>query len=394
MIRHLLRTRIACVWTFASVVVLVIPQGGATANFKPFLSPSTAAGVVVASTSGGRLVVLPSMVGPAPRLGSPGAVAVAPRGNIVYAAPEWGRRNGQLLTFSLVNRRLKELSSIRLGGTGAVSIAVSPDAKSLVVANYSSSSVSVVRLDARGLPGEVATLPTPKVPSNPHAVAFLGTTVVVTDLRNNRLDLLSIDAKPGWLGSVPMRSGDGPRSLAIVNDRQFLVSNELSNTVLCLVSEKGSITEQGRLELGGSVLSDLSSPAPTSPIATSVGPSVAPTVASAASAAPTVAPTVASAGSAGSARRSKPADIVSTSPTTGAVVVRAPDELIRFSVGSDCQLRITSREFDVVDRPRPLVTRGTELWMGISTAVMVSGSGDNWGAIPTSDPVYAMAVVR
>ncbi len=329
-------------------LLVVITSTGAKASSLRLLPPSTASAVVVAATSKGSIIVLPTMTGPAVKMGGPGTVAVNTRGNIVYAAPEWGRRTGQLLTLSLTGRRLKELSSVRLGGTGAVSIAVAPDAKSLVVANYSTSSVSVVRLDARGIPMEVVTIATPTVPSAPHAVAFFGENVVLTDLRNDRLELLSIVGKPRWLGSIAMRSGDGPRSIAVLNDRQLVVSNELANSVSCFVSDKGSLIERGRVELGGGA----------------------------------------------GAQAPKPADIVATSETSGAVVVRGPDELIRFSVRADCQLEVTKREFDVVDSPRPLVRRGPEIWMGISTAVMVSAVGDNWGAISTQDPVYAMVVVR
>lgn len=357
--RHFIRSRNCLMGALA----LLFPHTASWADSKPFLSPSTASAVVVASTSSGGLIVLPTMTGPALKLGGPGAVAVSPHGNLVYAAPEWGRRTGHLLTVSLTGRRLKELSSVRLGGSGAVSIAVAPDARSLVVANYSSSSVSVVRLDLRGMPTEVIAVRTHIAPSNPHAVVFLGATAVVTDLRNDRVDFLSIDANPKWVGSVLMRPGDGPRSIAVVNDRQFLVSNELSNSVSCLLSDKGSFSERGRVDLGGSAIS---------------GPS--------ASSPPRVAPPT--------AMRPKPAEIVVTSATAAAVVVRGSDELVRLSFGPECQLGVVARESDVVDRPRPLVNRGAEIWMGISTAVMVTGSRDNWGAIATRDPVYSMVVVR
>jgi DNA-binding beta-propeller fold protein YncE len=341
------------------------PVSASSAGSRRFVAPSTASAVVVGVSSKGNLVVLPTMAGSAIKLGAPGTVAVDSRLNLVYAAPEWGKRSGQLVTASLTGRRLKEVSSLKLGATGAVSIAVSPDSKSLVLANYGSSSVSVVTLDSRGIPAAVVNLPLPMRASLPHAVVFVGSTAVVTDLKNNRIELLSIDGPPKWVGSIPTRSGDGPRSLAKLSDQQLLVSNENSNTVSCLMSEGGSFAEKGRLTLTASVVSELASPNP--------GPT-------------TLAP--------GPKGQGKPAEIVATPSGGGAVVVRNPDEIVRFSVSSSCQMSITNRDFDVADSPRALASRGTEIWMPSFSAVMVSNTSNNWGAIPTREPLYSIAVVR
>jgi DNA-binding beta-propeller fold protein YncE len=339
----------------------------ASARSTKFVSPSTASAVVVGVTSKGNVVVLPTMTGAAIKLGGPGTVAVHPRFGLVYAAPEWGRRSGQLITVSLTGRHLKELANLKLGATGSVSIALSPDEKSLVVANYGSSSVSVVTLDARGIPTAVANLALPMRASLPHAVVFVGATALVTDLKNNRLEFLSVsEGAPKWVGSLSLRTGDGPRSIAKLNDQQLLVSNENSDTVSCLASNgaNASWVEKGRLSLiqPDQVLSELAS-----------GPT-------------TLAP--------GPKGQGKPAEIVATSSTGGAVVVRNPDEVVRFSVSASCQMAITNRDFDVADSPRALANRGPEVWMPNLSAVMVSNSSNNWGAIPTRDPLYSIAVVR
>ncbi len=234
-----------------------------------FLAPSTNAAVVVGVTNKGNLVVLPTMAGPAIKLGAPGTVAVHPQSGLVYAAAEWGRRGGQLVTASLNGRRLKEISSLKLGGSGAVSIALSPDVKSLVVANYGSSSVSVVTLDARGVPVSAANVPLPMRGSIPHSVVFVGNIAMITDLRNNRIESLAINAEglPKWVGSISMRSGDGPRSIAKLGEKQLLISNENSNTVSCLMADDSAgqasavWTEKGRLALTQTdqVLSELAS---------------------------------------------------------------------------------------------------------------------------------------
>jgi DNA-binding beta-propeller fold protein YncE len=363
-----------------SLIGVVAILGGsidlASARSAKFVSPSTASAVVVGVTSKGNVVVLPTMAGAAIKLGGPGTVAVHARFGLVYAAPEWGRRSGQLVTASLTGRRLKELGILKLGATGSVSIALSPDEKSLVVANYGSGTVSVVTLDARGIPTAVANMALPMRASLPHAVVFVGSTALITDLKNDRLEFLSIsDGAPKWIGSVSMRTGDGPRSIAKLSDQQLLVSNENSNTVSCLVStgasggtgadgSSASWIEKGRLSLiqPDQLLSELAS-----------GPAwLAP----------------------GTKGQGKPAEIVATSSTGGAVVVRNPDEIIRFSVSASCQMAITNRDFDVADSPRALASRGPEVWMPNLSAVMVSNSSNNWGAIPTRDPLYSIAVVR
>jgi hypothetical protein len=341
--------------------------GSSAAQTRRFLTPSAASAVVVGVTTKGTLVVLPTMNGSGIKLGAPGAVAVHPKLGIVYAAPEWGRRSGKLITASLTGRRLKELATTRLGGTGAVSIAVAPDTKTLVVANYGSSSVSVVPLDQRGMPGDGIAIALPTQGAVPHAATFVGATVVVTDLRNNRLEILDVSnaATPKWIGSTSLRVNDGPRSIAKVSERQILVSNENSNSVVCLLADGLSWVESGRLPLVGSPVSDLS--AEVTP-----GPTVLPATKG----------------------KGKPAEIVSTSTTTGAVVVRKPDEVVIFSVTASCQMAVTSRVFDVVDSPRAIVNRSTEMWLPISSAVMVSTPTTDWGAIPTREPVYSLAVVR
>ena len=290
---------------------------------------------------------------------------------LVYAAAEWGRRGGQLVTTSLNGRQLKEIGSLKRAAR-CVSIAVSPDAKSLVVANYGSSSVSVVTLDAHGVPVSAANVPLPMRASIPHSVVFVGNIAMITDLRNNRIESLAINAEglPKWVGSISMRSGDGPRSIAKLGEKQLLISNENSNTVSCLMADDSAgqasavWTEKGRLALTQTdqVLSELAS-----------GPT-------------TLAP--------GPKGQGKPAEIVATSSTGGAVVVRKPDEMIRFSASASCQMAITSRDFDVADSPRALANRGAEVWMPNLNAVMVSNSTNNWGAIPTRDPLYSIAVVR
>jgi Lactonase, 7-bladed beta-propeller len=363
-----------------SLICVVAILGGSTdlvlARSAKFVSPATASAVVVGVTSKGNMVVLPTMAGAAIKLGGPGAVAVHARFGLVYAVPEWGRRSGQLVTASLTGRRLKELGNVKLSATGSVSIALSPDEKSLVVANYGSSSVSVVTLDARGIPASVANIALPMRASLPHAVVFVGSTAIVTDLKNNRLEFLAVsDGTPKWIGSLSMRTGDGPRSIAKLSDQQLLVSNENSDTVSCLASngangaigpDAASVTwvEKGRLSLiqPGPVLSELAS-----------GPT-------------TLAPSPKGQG--------KPAEIVATSPTGGAVVIRNPDEVVRFSVSASCQMAITNRDFDVADSPRALANRGPEIWMPNLSAVMVSNTSNNWGAIPTKDPLYSIAVVR
>lgn len=125
--------------------------------------------------------------------------------------------------------RLRVLEHYDTGGTNVVHLALSPDERHLVAANYATGSVAVFRrrsdgrlaartqlLDLTGQPGPVHS---DQTGPHPHEVRFdsSGTHIVVPDKGTDRLHRLRYTASSGWLSELgpPVRAapGAGPRHL-------------------------------------------------------------------------------------------------------------------------------------------------------------------------------------
>ena len=145
--------------------------------------------------------------------------------------------------------RLQPVNRAETGGRNPVHQAFDPDGRFLLIANYSSGSVSVlpVRQDgALGEPAQVVPLPGQPGPhrveqagSHPHQIVFdpSGRYVVVPDKGLDRIFVFRFDAETGRLtptaqGSVVARSGSGPRHAAFHPTLPVLwVLNEISSTI-------------------------------------------------------------------------------------------------------------------------------------------------------------------
>lgn len=131
------------------------------------------------------------------------------------------------------------LSSVDTGGDGACHLALSPEGRRLLVANYGSGSVSSFLVGPDGRLGPLVDLvtfsgsgPDPDRQQAPHAhqVVWDGEEVLVADLGTDRLHRLQV-AEDGGLAeagpAVRLPPGSGPRHLVVLEEH-LVVACELS----------------------------------------------------------------------------------------------------------------------------------------------------------------------
>ncbi len=153
--------------------------------------------------------------------------------------------------------QLTYLNRANTGGSNGVHQAVDPSGRYLLVANYSSGSVSVMPIGADGAladPVQVVALPGQPGPhrieqagSHPHQIVFdpSGKYVVVPDKGLDRVFVFVFDPATGKLtptvqGSAVARSGSGPRRAAFHPTLTVAwVLNEIGSTVVTYYWEAG-----------------------------------------------------------------------------------------------------------------------------------------------------------
>ena len=95
----------------ASLVLPAVASTLKTARWK-----SSESSVIVAATARGLVTVVdlakPATTPMGIRIGGAAALAVNPVASLVYVAPEWGRRDGQLITLLRIGTSLQEVSSL------------------------------------------------------------------------------------------------------------------------------------------------------------------------------------------------------------------------------------------------------------------------------------------
>ncbi|MCR1781876.1 lactonase family protein [Nocardioides carbamazepini] len=170
---------------------------------------------------------------------------LGPGGGQVYAVSQ--RAGGTVHAFDVAGDAWVERSAVSSGGDVPCSVTLSPSGRHLLVANYGSGSVAVLRLEADGSIGERTDL-VEHTGSGPvagrqeaahvHQVRFdpSGSLVVVTDLGADCLYSYRFDDTTGtlaraesWRNACP--PGAGPRHLVFTSERHVVVSDELSSTV-------------------------------------------------------------------------------------------------------------------------------------------------------------------
>jgi 6-phosphogluconolactonase len=188
----------------------------------------------------GRLTRL----GVAARTPSPSFLAQHPRLPVLYAANELAP-DGTVSAFTVgADYSLTPLAVQPTGGSDPAHLAVSPDGRHLLVANYSSGSVAVHPLAPDGAPGERTDLldlvgkgPDPDRQAGPHAhmVRPDRGEWLVADLGADRVWRCRLDQFSGRLTMRPpavvAKPGTGPRHLRHSADGALLLVGELSATL-------------------------------------------------------------------------------------------------------------------------------------------------------------------
>ncbi|MEP6843184.1 MAG: beta-propeller fold lactonase family protein [Pseudolysinimonas sp.] len=151
---------------------------------------------------------------------------------------------GSVHAWGLIDGAVAVLTERSSNGVDPCHLAVSPDGRLLVVANYTSSSLATWALSEDGsLAGEGQTLslsgagldPHRQEASHPHHVLFEGHRLRVVDLGADLLRVFEVTGVAPYLSaleSIPMPRGTGPRHLAELSDRRVALSGELAATMM------------------------------------------------------------------------------------------------------------------------------------------------------------------
>ncbi len=156
-----------------------------------------------------------------------------------------GRDGGGISVMRVDHRELNPLvgTAINQGGGGPCYLALTDDDRYIISANYGSGSVSVVSLNAEGIPEKVTDTiffdAPDSVVSHPHMVFYNSTKKLyyVTDLGLDRIYLFSFDAVAGKLVAaatpfITVEKGSGPRHMVTdKGEKNLFVVNELGSTV-------------------------------------------------------------------------------------------------------------------------------------------------------------------
>lgn len=193
---------------------------------------------------------------------SPSYFCISKKRNMVYAANEVmdykGNKEGGLtaLKYDPAKGILGKIKDMQVPYGGPCFISLSPAEDYVLMANYSSSSVTVVKLDAQGIP--LAVIDSILFPvdegkiSHPHMIAFdpSGKRVYLTDLGFDRLVIYNFDNATGKLkqlenGIVKFTTGAGPRHFVFnTAGTKLYVICELNSTISVFdVDQKGMLKQ-------------------------------------------------------------------------------------------------------------------------------------------------------
>jgi 6-phosphogluconolactonase len=190
-----------------------------------------------------------SMITEAEAGASPSYFCISKKKNLIYAANEVmdfrGVKGGGVtaLKYDPGKGTVEKLKELVVPEGGPCYISLSPKEDYLLFANYSSSSVAVVKLDDNGLPDKVTdsfSFPenVGKV-SHPHMISFdrEGKKIYLTDLGLDRIVIYDFDGSNGKLkqtenGIVNFMKGAGPRHFEFSSDgTKLYVICELNSTI-------------------------------------------------------------------------------------------------------------------------------------------------------------------
>ena len=191
---------------------------------------------------------------------NPSYFCISKKKELIYAADEVMEFNsvkGGGLTALRYNPQtggIEKIKDLLIPNGGPCFISLSPREDYLLMANYSSSSIAVVKLDDKGIPVKVTDTISfasddGKV-SHPHMISFdpMGKKVYLTDLGLDRIVVYNLNAVSGHLkqienGIIPFARGSGPRHFAFNSEgTKMYVICELNSTISVFdVDENGGL---------------------------------------------------------------------------------------------------------------------------------------------------------
>ena len=194
------------------------------------------------------------------RTPSPSFLAQHPTLPVLYAVNELDP-DGAVSAFTVaVDGSLTPLAGRPTGGSDPAHLAVTPDGRHLLVANYGTGSVAVFPLDDEGAPGEHSDLldlkgsgPVADRQAGPHAhmVFPVRDEVLIADLGSDKVWRARLDPVLGRLtllgAAVAAEPGTGPRHVRFSPDGALFVVGELSGDLTWWrPSADGSLAPAGR----------------------------------------------------------------------------------------------------------------------------------------------------
>ncbi|MGJ8643854.1 MAG: lactonase family protein [Luteolibacter sp.] len=195
----------------------------------------------------------------AAEINAPGFLAMHPEKPVIYAT----NRGNTLAAFSIgADNSLTALGEVNTGGKNPTHLSIDSTGSTAAIANYSSGSITTIRLYDDGKPNKVVSYleiegsgPNPKRQKEPHAHgAYFDSKnqyVFVPDLGIDKTLIYRFDASTseikdhGFIASAP---GGGPRHMTFSPDEKHAyINNELDNTLLAAAydPEKGTLTTIG-----------------------------------------------------------------------------------------------------------------------------------------------------
>jgi 6-phosphogluconolactonase len=180
---------------------------------------------------------------------NPSYFCISKKNGFIYAANEVSEFRGvkgggvTALSYDAKTGSAKKIGELPVPNGGPAYIAISPGDDYLFLANYSGGSVSVVKINEKGIPVSVTDTIVYKggegTVSHAHMVSFdpSGKRVYVTDLGLDRIMIYNFDAVNGKLKQIPsgvaeLPKGSGPRHFVFSTDGSRLyVIDELNSTI-------------------------------------------------------------------------------------------------------------------------------------------------------------------
>ncbi|MSU65659.1 MAG: lactonase family protein [Opitutus sp.] len=207
-------------------------------------------------------------LGLAAETASPSFLAVDAKRRLLFAVNEVseyeGKASGSVSAFSIdpATGKLTLVNQRPSIGAGPCHLLLTPDGRSLIVANYGSGSVTVLRVELDGRLGETTAFvqhagksvhPTRQVGPHAHSITMdpAGRNVFVCDLGLDQVLTYRFDAQKGTLTAAEpaftsIKAGSGPRHMAFRPDGKFAyVINEMSSTIVAMAYDAtaGRLTE-------------------------------------------------------------------------------------------------------------------------------------------------------